>query len=387
VRRFWIPAVVVAFAFALAAGGRAGGTRAHCAQALPHGPSLPAPIVVTTRCGRFRLQPSGDVVFKGRRTSPVPKGASYFMDLTWYRFSRRHLLIGRGMKQLWRSHQRYPATYPGNVGRIALGRRSLSFSYFRSLSQKKPRLYVARYAGPERLVASGEDPVAVMSGRLLTWRSDRALVLRATDGRFERVAAPHAIDPQWNRDGGRVVFRFGHQLRVFDGRRVRKLANRYALGVRGAPVVELLGRLVSVHDTRRVVVLDYRGRIVAASPLPKRQQRADGVSSSVVSNAAATAFAFTATNRARGVDTVYVLVAGTTRALARFDVKTDFNGCGYMASLAWRGPWLLYSNADPGAAVVDARGHAPAVDLNDVISRLPGVERDGPFNIAWAPAP
>jgi hypothetical protein len=308
------------------------------------------------------------------------------MDLTWYRFSRRHLLIGRGMKQLWRSHQRYPATHPGNVGLIALGRRSLSFSYFRSLSQK-PRLYVARYGGRERLVASGEDPVGVIFGRLLTWRSDRALILRATDGRFERVAAPHAIDPQWDRGGGLVVFRFGHQLRVFDGRRVRKLADRFALGVRGAPVVELLGRLVSVHDARRVVVLDYGGRIVAASPLPKRQDRADGVSSSVVSNAAATAFAFTATHRARGVDTVYVLAAGTTRARARFDVKSDFNGCGYMASLAWRGPWLLYSNADPAAVVVDSRGRASAVDLNDVISRLPGVERDGLFNIGWAPAP
>ena len=58
-----------------ATGGQAQGVGGRCVRALPHGPSgLPAPVVVTARCGRFRLQPSGVVVYKGPRTSPVPKG-------------------------------------------------------------------------------------------------------------------------------------------------------------------------------------------------------------------------------------------------------------------------------------------------------------------------
>jgi len=386
-----MPGIALLVLAATTMGGQAAGApTGRCAKALPRASSsLPAPIVVTTRCGRFRLETDGDVTYKGARTSPVPRGASYWpQDVVWYRFARHHLLIGRGLKQLWRSHNRYRAVYPANVGRVALGRVGLSFSYFRRLD-RPPRLYVARYRGREREVAPGEDPLAFFpSGELVTWRaSDRALVLRGSDGRFERVAAPHAIDPQWDRESGLVVFRFGHQLRVFDGRRVRELADRYALGVRGVPVVETLGRFVAVHDTRRLVIVDYEGRLVARAPLPKRQDRADGVSSSVVSNGAGTAVAFTATHRAQEVDTVYVLVAGTSRALARFSIKTDFSGCGYTASLAWHGPWLLYSNADPAAAVVDGSGRASAVGLNEVISRLPGAERGGIFNIAWAPAP
>ena len=120
-RRSWIPAAVVSFA--LVGGGQANGTgtRLRCAQPLPRAPALPAPVVVTTGCGRFRLEPNGAVVFKGRRTRPVPKGTNYWPDdFTWYRFSRHHLLIGRGLRLLWRSHERYRATYPADVGSVVI---------------------------------------------------------------------------------------------------------------------------------------------------------------------------------------------------------------------------------------------------------------------------
>jgi hypothetical protein len=377
VRRFWIPAAVAAFA--LVAGGQADGTgtRAQCAQQLPHGPGLPAPVVVTTRCGRFRLEPNGDVVYKGPRTSPVSRVADVYwpQDLTWAGFTHdRHLLIGRGLKRLWRSHETYRRDA---LSEVVLGANRLSFSY-------SGRLYLARYGAPERVIARGENPVAFLSGRLVTWRKRGwALLLRGAG----RVVVPHAVEPQWDRESGMVVFRTGHRLRVFDGARVRELADRYELGVRGTPVVEPLGRFVAIHDRRRIAIVGYEGRVVASAPVPKGRARADGISSSIVPNASATAVAFTATHRPRGVDTVYVLAAGTTRALARFDVATDFPGCGYSASVAWHGSWLLYANADPAAAVVDSRGQAPAVRLDKLISELPGVEREGIFNIDWAPAP
>jgi hypothetical protein len=280
------------------------------------------------------------------------------------------------MRQLFRSHGSYSRR--GWVGRIVLGRRELAFSY-------SGRLYAARYGGPERLIARGEDPVAYFAGALLTWRTRGwALVLR---GHGSAVVVPHAYDPQWDRESNMVVFRTGRRLRAFDGFEVRELANRYALGVRGPPVVDLLGGRVAIHDTRRLAVVDYDGRLVASASFPKRRVRGDGVSSSVVSNRSGTVFAFAVAHRARSVDTVYVLAAGTTRALRRFDAQTDFSGCGYTASLAWHGRWLLYSNGEPAASVVDSTGRANAVGLSRVISRLPGVSRDGPFNIAWAPAP
>jgi hypothetical protein len=344
--------------------------------------------VVTTRCGRFRLQPNGDIAYKGRRTSPVPRGASYWPeDLVWYRFARHHLLIGRGLRQLWRSHDRYPTAHPGNVGRIALGRLRISFSYSRRLDQKL-RLYLAGYRGRERLVARGEDPLAFLPrGRLVTWREDRALVLRGSDGRFERLVSPHAIDPQWDRRSRLLVFRTGRRLRVFDGRRVRELARLGAVGVMGSAVVEPQGRLVAVHDATRLVVLDYGGRTVAAAPLPKRQEPADGVSSSVAANAAATAVAFTATDHSHAKETVYVLAARAGRTRALFSAEVDFNGCGWMSSVAWHGQWLLYSNGDLQATILGSTGASGAIDLSHVLTRLPGAERDGLFEIAWAPAP
>jgi hypothetical protein len=299
------------------------------------------------------------------------------MDLTWYRFSRHHLLIGRGMRQLWRSHGTYSSRYPYYIGRVVLGPGKLAFSY-------SGRLYVARYGGREHVVARGENPVAFLSGRLLTWRTRGwALVLRGVG----RVVVPHAVDAQWDREGGMVVFRTGRRLRAFDGYKVRELGNRYALGVRGNPVVELLGGLVSIHDTRRLVVLNYDGRVVASAPLPARPRRGDGVSSAVVANAHRSAFAFTATQGhtaygSRGSETVYVLAAGGRAVKAVFSEKLKFNECERAAWLAWKGPWLLYASSEQRAAVVD-----PRVELTGVIARLPGVERNGQFDISWAPAP
>src|SRR5438477_484968 len=84
--------------------GRAGGPAASpCQSALPRARlDLPAPVIVTTSCGRFHLGPAGRVVYLGPRTLPVPRGASYWADLTWTRFARGHLLVGRGHQQLWR---------------------------------------------------------------------------------------------------------------------------------------------------------------------------------------------------------------------------------------------------------------------------------------------
>ena len=382
-RRVWF--AVVALAIVAGTGGQARGVNGRCARALPHAPSLPAPIVVTTRCGRFRIQPSGEVVYKGPRTSPVPRVASEYSpaDLTWWGFQRHHVLIGRGMRLLWRSRGTFPGTHPGSVGGVVLGRRRLAFTYYFSFT-KPPRLYVARYDGREHELAPGESPVGFLAGKLVTWRSDaKRLVLR---GSGRAVVVAHAVEPQWDRAAGVVVFRTGRRVRAFDGHRMRELGDRYELGVRGTPVVEPLGRFFAIHDTRRLVVLGYRGRVVASAPLPKRHSPLDGVSSSVVSNTAGTAVAFTATHRASGTETVYMLRAGARRALGLFTTQADFRGCGYMASVAWHERWLLYSGASPRAALIDGTGRPAAVDLSGAIARLPGSGRDF-FNIAWAPAP
>ena len=61
-----------------------------------------------------------------------------------------------------------------------------------------------------------------------------------------------------------------------------------------------------------------------------------------------------------------------------------FKVCERMASLAWRGRWLLYGNSERQAAIVDISGERPGVELSELIARLPGTSRDdGRFDVAW----
>jgi hypothetical protein len=100
-------AILAAVAVLEAGSGHAGGPAgSRCQSALPRAPlGLPASVILTKSCGRFRLGPAGSVVYLGPRALPVPCGTSYWADLTWTRFARGHLLVGRRHQQLWRSHR------------------------------------------------------------------------------------------------------------------------------------------------------------------------------------------------------------------------------------------------------------------------------------------
>jgi hypothetical protein len=314
----------------------------------------------------------------------------YWGDLTWYGFQRGHLVIGRGHRQLWRSRRRFSAANPVNIGAVVLGARELAFTYFRG--QRRSLLYLAPYTAGERLVVRGETPLTFLGrGDLVTWRDrSRALVLRAASGRLERVLVPYASGIAVKPRAGGLVFWAGDRLGLIEAGRVYKLGSLRRLEIRGWPVLEPLRDLVAVHDRFRLVVLDHHGRVVASSPLPSRQQGADGVSSPVAANAHNTVFAFAATDGntadgSSGSETVYLLAAGETRARPIFSSRLDFEACGHMAELSWRGRWLLYSASEGEAAVVDSSLAVSPIDLSGVIARLPGVRRDGEgyLEVSW----
>jgi hypothetical protein len=351
-----LAAVLIAAASAGVEPGAAAGAK--CSGALPQGPGgLSSALVVTTACGRFGVEPGGNVVRQGPWTSPVPAVAeAYWMDLAWYGRSYGHLLIGQGMKQLWRSHYTYPGRRRGDVGDIVLGRQKLAFSFFRG---RRSALYRAPFGGRARLVADGEMPLAfTASGAIVTWRlRGGALALRRGDGRLTRRLSAHAVDPQSNPQRAVVVFRSVGRLLVFDGARVRTLASLGRLGITGPPIVEPLGGLIAVHDLKRLVVLRYDGSVFASTALPIRPKRLDSVSSSVVANADGTAVAYTVTRfGAPGYETVYLLSADAQRAEPLFTQELYFNQCERGAWLAWQGRWLLYADTEQRAAVVDSSG-------------------------------
>lgn len=119
--------------------------------------------------------------------------------------------------------------------------------------------------------------------------------------------------------------------------------------------------------------------------------RPDGVSSPVVANSDGTAIAFTATfgNDAygsQGRETVYLLAAGEQRARPLLSEELHFKVCERMAWLAWHGQWILFSNSEQRAAVVDSSAKAAPIGLGGVMARLPGVESEGFLDIAWTGA-
>jgi hypothetical protein len=391
-RQLWL-LVLVSFIAADATPAHSAGK--HCSTALPLAPAgLPASVVVTTNCGRFELQPGGKVVSRGAWTKPVPAVASSYspMDLSWSGFLRGHILIGRGMKVLWRSHDRYRGTHPGNIGQVLLGRRKLAFTYYTSF-RRPARLYLAAYGRPEHRVARDETPLLfTASGGLITQRNrGSALLLRGGDGRFERRLVPRAAEAQPDRVAGKVVYLSDGRLLALDGVRVWEVASLRRLGLTGWPTIEPLGTLLSVHGRRRLVVLDYSGQVFASTTLPKPRASADGISSSLVPNAAGTAVAFTATSGntaygSHGSETVYELAAGETQAQLLYSQELDFKVCERMAWLAWQGDLLLYADTEQHAAAVDVSGAAPAVDFSATIAGLPGFRSDGDgiFDVAWA---
>lgn len=391
-KAFWVLASALLVAGAV--GAAPARSAAHCSAALPPAPAgLPASVVVTTNCGLFALQPGGNVAYEGAWTRPVPAVASSYSpeDLSWSGFLRGHILIGRGMKVLWRSHDRYRSTHPGSVGEVLLGRRKLAFTYYTSF-RRPSRLYLAAYGRAEHAVARDETPLLfTRSGALIIQRNrGSALVVRRGDGRLERALAPHAPEAHPDRVAGKVVYLRDEKLVASDGVRVWELGSLRRLGVTGWPTIEPLGQLVSLHDRRRLVVLDFSGHVFATTVLPKPPKSADGISSSLELNAAGTAVAFTATSGntaygSHGSETVYELAAGHTAADPLYKQELDFNVCERMAWLVWRGDRLLYADTEQHAAVVDAAGAAGAVDLTGVIAALPGFRPDGDgiFDVAW----
>lgn len=394
-----LPLAWVLLLAALAGASSGKSADGQCAGSLPSAPAgLPSALVVTTNCGVFRLDPNRSVAYEGPWNSPVPKIArGYWMDLTWYgRLADGRLVIGRGMKELWRSQGTFPGPRKGDVDAVAIGGAELAFS-FSLYRGRTSSLYVARYGQPERLIAHDEIPLTFTgSDELVTSHITRrgrwgALALRTGEGSLSRRLAVRAIDPRVDHAGKVVLFRSARRLLIFDGERVRRIASLRELGMTGIPMVEPLGQMVAVHDRRRLVVLEYSGAVFASTALPKRPKRADGVSSPVVVNADRSAVAFTATKgntayASSGRETVYVLAAGERQARPLLSMKLTFKVCERMSWLAWQGRWLLYADSEQRAAVVDTSGASAPIELSDVIALLPGISQDAEdaiFDIAW----
>jgi hypothetical protein len=355
------------------------------AHRLPHLEArLPVAIAVATPCGHFLVERSGAVVRSRPAPRPVPAGAGWYPDLTWYRFVRGHLLIGVRHRFLWRSARPLATRY--NLGAIERGSDEVAFSLFYGSASK---LFVARFGGAERLVGRGETPigwtrsgdlVAVRYQQLPSGHRPESLVLLARSGRLLHNIAVDVWDWTWAQNRS-VLYLLAHgRVERFDGSSLVALASLDSLRVGAAARLAPLGRLLAVSDTKRIAVLDARaGSIVATARFPRQKTKQSY--GAIAANADGTAVAFTWDNLAaassdpsvKGVfDTVYLLRAHTQSASALQRVAITYPTCGDMSSLVWRGSSLVYTETGGHALIFRPLTKSPPIRLTPLITRLSG---------------
>jgi hypothetical protein len=294
-------------------------------------------------------------------------------------------VIGHRKRTLWRSSRRFD-TGSHDLGIVASSRAAVAYSVFRGRRQS---LFIARLGEAERKVGVGEVALGFVGPRALVAERAGTLVLRRGRDWMPQRVADHAGNVVFDHAEHALYFVAHGWLERFDGGRVRRLARLAALGVGRRPQIEPLGKLVGLHSGRRLVVLHDDGSAFASTALPRPRARVDTVSSALAADAQGTAVAFTVSSgnsgyASRGSELVYLLRPGSTAARAVFRERLTFAVCERAASLAWRGPWLLYSSTEERVAVIDTRQPSRSIDLSRKVARLPGMGGDnGRFDAAW----
>jgi hypothetical protein len=338
-----------------------------CAQRLPRAPAgLPAPVVVTTGCAAFAIQPDGSV--SAAALPPVHDAPP--------RTDGQATLV-RGGRIVWRSANRY------RLYDVVLraGPRVIALGYH-------ARLYLAPHGGPERLVGRGLPLAWTRRGTLLAlrFRGRRTEIeVRDAAGRRLRVLARDVGSYVMDSSSGTLLYLDRNGFLVRSDGRFRTRLRRMGPAVWAEPLAE---GLIAVRDVHRLAVLRWDGTLVGRV---RFRGRSVAVAAGAPPVAGRGGVAFTVTHgysgyRTRGVEEVDVLRPGgsVVRLLRR---RLRFALCARGGELSWHGRWLLY-HATEGAVVAVDTATGRSVDLGRVATRLPGyvVDPEGAAGVRarWA---
>jgi hypothetical protein len=339
-----------------------------CARTLPHGPHLPAPVVLRTVCGVFELRRDGSVVYgraPARAPAWAPRATSHPDARTWVAHPNHRLAVYRDGRLLWHSHS------TGGSDDVAVGHGHIAFTAY---SRWTETLWIAPIGGRERMVAPKEDLIGWIPAGLVTQR-ESDLRLRAPDGRLLRSLARARTAL---RDGhGLIVLRTDGVIVRTDGWHTRTLTDLRTLGMAKDPWLEQLpGGLIQVMAGNRVLFLDRNGRRFASASFA-RPHKHDGGGQIVggplpLPDRSAIVFAV---NRRRtwtdpGVETVYRLDRGHRVPRPLFATRLERLTCGQWATLMYLRGRVLFAASEGQTAVLDPAGRARPIDLTRLVSRL-----------------
>jgi hypothetical protein len=346
-----------------------------CARTLPHGPSVPSPLLIRTVCGVFELRRDGSVVYaRAPRPAPAwaPGALSHPDPHTWVAHPHKRLAVYRDGRLLWHSH------VTGGSDDVAVGHGRVAFTSYRHSSG--PTLWLAPLGGRERVVAFGEDVVGWIPAGLVTQRGSD-LKLRTRDGRFVRTLAHSRIALP---DGNRVVvLRTDGKLVRTDGWRSRTIADLRRFEMAAYPWLQRLdGGMWEVESGKRFLVLDRDGRPFGSF--------VGALAGNVVVLPDRRAVLFVLRRREDdadpGVLTVYRLDRGGSVPRRLFRSRVRELSCGEWGGLAYRDGRVLFTSSYAGFAILDPAGHVRPIDLTAFVRRLlpPRTKAAGPSYVGWA---
>jgi hypothetical protein len=321
-----------------------------CAAPLPHGPAVPAPIVLRTSCGGFRLDADGMVSrLPGHWLADHGNGTGrLFGAHIAIRRNRSglYVLLARG-RVVWRSH----GLYRNDGGSVAFGPHAFAFASYRrgvfltDLKRREHLVVRGRGLYPYTFTSAGD--LIVTGGRTIAFVSPRGATLRRFHYRLrngfsfdERTDTLYFVTPR-----GVLARARGTQVEL-----ARSLRN-----VDGTISVASPNLLV-FSGAHAITVTKRDGTFVSSARWSARRLSSDsGVSPSPDGSAVAFRLSDAYPGSKSGSATVYVLRAGETRAEAMYTHRLGPSGCAVGANLMWHSRSLLYSSTDGRLDVLDTR--------------------------------
>lgn len=349
-----------------------------CHPALPHGPPVPAPVVLSTSCGRFVLSTDGEVNrfhSSAHSSRTIGDWRHWGHPLTVRRNRAGRFLVLRHGRLAWRSHD----LYPNDGGNIAFGPHAFAFATYRR------GVFLTDLESPEQLVAHGKGlyPTDFDDGGHLIVGSGKRIQLITRSGRTlrryrYRVHNGFAYDERRNTlffvsPGGRLARVKGTSLRL-----ARRLS-----GVGGTISIDPSGPLV-FSAAHGVTITRRDGAVLARASWPRSPRLASdsGVSVSPDQGAFAFRLANAHPGSRSGTATVYVLRIGASHARAIYRHRMGPSGCAVGANLTWHGRFLLYNSTDGRKVVLDTANDR-ALDLTRLVRRLPYRDRGETADVYW----
>ena len=331
---------------------------------------MPAPIILRTTCGDFKLGSDGKVSRMRRHwlrdwLALHPSSPRYGRGLTVSRNRAGRIFVLRDKKVIWQSSR----LYPRDGGAVLFGQDKFVFASYRR------GIFLTDLKGPEKLAARGRGlyPFNFTSTGELLVSGPRAITVVSSTGkalrryRYRQITG-YAFDETsdtlfFGTPDGMLVSAHGSDLSL-----VRPLR-----GIGGMMSILQPSRLLVFEGERSVFVMRRDGTFVAQARWSRRGFVAD---SGLTVSPDGQAFVYRLTNvypgSKGGRAVVYVLHAGEAKAHPVYGHRLGPSGCAVGADLSWHGRFAMYRSTDGNLTIIDTGGRS-ALGLTPFLHSLPGL--------------